>query len=228
MSSIKLMRAGVLASVALVAFVIGLLVVEARPSTARAADAQSNDSWANREYLSPEFPYGPELFPFDRDVSNAGATLEPGEGASCAPTGATVWLDLYSDRYGTVVLTSVDVTYNPVVAVFKFADNQQFLPSPPGGNMIEVACDTAVGPTRVEASVIPGDHLFIQVGGVAGSQGTLRLHGECVCAPPNDQLETAADVYIDAYQPQVKLDQSTERATLQTDEQRVCGDVGAT
>ena len=207
------------------------LIVAFRDAPARralAASAPENDRFEGRTHWYPAFPSGTDVFPLDATQSTDGATLESGETAPCAPIGATVWFEYTADRDGTVTLDTTGSSFDTVLAAYTFTGD--FLPSPPGGGLSPITCDdnSAGVQSRLSFPITRGQQYLIQAGGRGGASGELRVHAECACAPPNDLLVNAIEFGFDPSVPTARSEISTGRATLEPEETRPCGNIGAT
>ncbi len=196
-----------------------------------------NDNFDSPGMIWPQWsPPGATTLPWDGGQATAGATLEPGESAPCGNIGATVWFLYEPDHLGTLEITTTGSDFDTILAVYTTGNG--FLPSPPGGNLNAVACnDDAGGATARVSFPLSGpsqfyawERYYIQVGGKGGATGNLRLHIECnpACPPSNDDWSRAAHPYVDAYTPSMTLFADTTHATLEADEPRPCGAIGAT
>lgn len=195
-----------------------------------AADPPGNDDWQFKAPLVPPLsPPGPNSLPFDGTQSTAGATLEPGEGAPCASIAGSVWYELYAETGGTVTIDTFGSDYDTVLAVY--VPGIEFIPSPPGGGLTNVACndDSGGAQARVTFSMAQYTSYFIQVAS-KGAGGMLRIHAECTpaCPPPNDNQNMPLYAYVDVYNPLWAARLDTRAATLEPDEPRPCGGIGNT
>jgi hypothetical protein len=150
-----------------------------------------NDNQANPEPLAIGTPI--------TGTFNFGATEEAGEPLVCngSPYGKTVWYRVHVPDAGTLTLQAISDTHDSVLAVY------------PAGSHTMLGCNddgsSAVGPSRVDLGVGPGDY-DVQVGGygrgVSASDGDFNVSadfhrgfdadGDGVYAPPvggdcNDQ-----------------------------------------
>ena len=212
--------------------VLGVVSEPARsPATAAPALAPPpNDNWDGRLHWQPNWESGADTFPVAIDTTNVEATLQPGESAQCAPIGATIWYEWWPERSGTLTVDTAGSTINTVLAIYTQGSQAELIPSPPGGNLAAVACDdNALGlQSRVSVGVSPGKPIWIQVGGVNGEQGAIRVNATCVCPPPNDRYDSPGDLYVDEITSERRVSTSTAYATTQPDEPRPCGNIGAT
>jgi len=232
----SLVKASLLFGVA--ALAVTLLAAARDTSAGRALAAPAaqqpftNDNFAAPGLvLGPPSPPGASILPWDGAQTTVGATLEPGESAPCAPIGATVWFYYQPDHPGTLEVSTAGSDFDTVLAVYTIGGG--FLPSPPGGNLVNVACnDDAPGGVTSLASVslTPYTGYYIQAGGKDGAAGDLRLQLRCnpACPPSNDSITNATRVWVDAYAPQQIWRVDTRTATLDPEEPRPCGNVGAT
>jgi hypothetical protein len=189
-----------------------------------------NDNWEGRLYWETNWETGEDTFPLTINTTNFDASLQAGETAPCASTGATIWYEWWPDRTGTLTIDTAGSAIDTVLAVYQQGDATEVIPSPPGGNITTVACDdNALGlQSRVSIDVSPGRPLWIQVGGVGGQQGAIRINATCACAPPNDNYDIPGDLYVDEYMNERLATASTTYATTQPGEPRACGNIGAT
>ncbi len=213
------------------AIALGLLIAH-RDDAARAQQPPPYDGFNQRDSWGWDYETGTDTFPLDGTYQTAGATLEPSEGASCAPIAATVWMEWYGDRDGTLTITARGDGLRAVVAVYELDPGGDFIPSPPGGNLISLACGAAVTSGGAATVTLDADRdrpHYIQVG-TTGGTGDIRVTATCACAPANDDEDRAWDrsIYLDAWQPSARRTVDTSHATLQPGEPRPCGDIGAT
>jgi hypothetical protein len=199
-----------------------------RAPAAHAADPPGNDNF-NRGTDIRQTEFGDAL-PYDASQSTAGATLEDGESAPCAATGATVWYAYRPEQPGTITITTAGSDFDTVLTVYTATG---FVPSPPGQNLVSAGCDDNSGGGQTSAltlAVTPSEQYFIQIGGKAGATGQLELHAACdpACKPGNDDLAMSTYTYLDAYRPAVEYRADTTAATLEPGESRACGNAGAT
>jgi hypothetical protein len=199
---------------------------------AHAQSTPANDAFANPAIVGPGFspPGAGNPLPWDGAQSTEGATLEAGETAPCGPTGATVWYVLQTGTTGNVEVTADGSDFDTILAVYTTGDG--FLPSPPGANLNNVACndDTAGVTSSLSFTMSRGSQYYIQVGGKQGATGNLRLHFACnpECPPPNDDFFTPGYLYVDAFTTTQTARAATVAATVQSGEQSPCGNIGKT
>ena len=203
------------------------------PAPVRAQEYLYYDNFGNARYIEPDWSTGEtDALPYDVALATAGATLEEGETAPCAPIGATVWFKWYADREGTLEISTAGSSFNTVLAVYTVDFSGDFLPSPPGARLRPIACDDdgAGQQSAVRFPLVQGQEYIIQVGGYAGATGDLRLRADCnpACPPPNDRFDYKHGIYVNAYQPVMRLAANTRAATLDPGEPRPCGNIGAT
>lgn len=199
----------------------------------RAQEYLYYDTFGNARYIEPDWAAGSQdALPYDVTLATAGATLEEGETAPCAPIGATVWFKWYADREGTLEISTAGSSFNTVLAVYTVDFSGDFLPSPPGARLRPIACDDdgAGQQSAVRFPLVQGQEYIIQVGGYAGATGDLRFRADCnpACPPPNDRFDYKHGIYVNAYQPVMRLAANTRAATLDPNEPRPCGNIGAT
>jgi hypothetical protein len=160
-------------------------------------------------------------------VDTTNATLEADEPTCVSGGAATVWY-FYTPRVSNdLVIDTAGSDFSTFVAVYRITD---MVPSPPGGSLEAIACTGSAGAqARLEfrASTGRGDYA-IQVGGVGGETGRLRVHVVCSpggCAPPNDDIRTATRV---SGTPYVQNGIDTIAAGVELAEPLPCGSVGRT
>jgi hypothetical protein len=157
--------------------------------------------------------------------STVGATLEAGESAPCGDIGATVWYSFSVPRDTGIVVDTTGSDFATIVAAYTLTD---FVPSPPGGSLANVACGASDGErARITFNALAGERYYLQFGGAAGATGTLSLRVACepACRPPNDDVLIALSV---SPLPSAAVQADTQRATLEPGEQQPCGNIGAT
>lgn len=225
-------------SLAAAALLAATLLVTARDTSAgRALAAPAADlPFTNDNFSAPGFVMPPpsppdaSILPWDGSQTTVGATLEPGESAPCGAIGATVWYYYQPDHAGTLEISTAGSNFDTILAVYTIGNG--FLPSPPGGNLNNVACnDDAGGPTSfVSFPLTQWAQYYIQVGGKGGAAGNLRLHMQCnpACPPSNDDFAGAQGVWVDAFNPKGTWRVDTRAATVESGEPRPCGNIGAT
>jgi hypothetical protein len=198
------------------------------PSAYAQASRPPNDDFLYASELQAPFsPPASDALPVSLSQITAGATLEPGETAPCAPIGASVWFQFRADRAETIVVDTAGSDFDTVLAAYLMTD---FVPSPPGGGVQALACDDNAlgGQSRIALGVEPGKVYYVQASGKGGTTGTLRINADCqpACPPSNDNAEAAAglDVYAFPYRDA----RSTSAATTEAGEPRGCADIGAT
>lgn len=204
----------------------------AQPAAAAQAAAPENDNFERRAaFVPPISPPWLVNLPFEGTQDARGATLEPGEGSPCASISSSVWYGFYPDTGGSIVVDTIGSDYDTAVAVYTFDPNGNFIPSPPGGNLLALDCsDNASGAqSRVRFEAQQYREYFIQIGSV-GSAGTLRINAKCdpACPPRNDDREYIEYIGLDVYQPAISARVDTTAATTQADEPRSCGNAGKT
>ncbi|MBI2723619.1 MAG: hypothetical protein HYX50_01015 [Chloroflexi bacterium] len=173
---------------------------------------------------------GGDQLPFEQSVSTAGATLEQGEAAPCAATGATVWYSFRPQVAGTVYVTTAGSSFDTVLYA---ATATGFVPSPPGQNLAGLACDdNGAGGTQAALSFpyVPNEQYFIQAGGKAGASGDLKIRLECrpACPPQNDNFGNSLGFGLDGYQQDSRWHADTTAATLEPGEPAACGNMTKT
>lgn len=140
--------------------------------------------------------FSPPFGGFESVIETAGATLEPGE-PTCVPDGgATVWYVYHPESSGNLLVDTAGSDFATFVAVYRIT---AMAPSPPGGSLEELACTGGAGSqAQIEFTARTGEGGYaIQVGGVGGETGTLRLRVSCDpgdCPPPNDEIALAARI----------------------------------
>jgi hypothetical protein len=194
-----------------------LVVMPLRDGGGIAAAAPHNDDFNRSTLIDPHLPV---------TQSTAGATLEAGETAPCAEVGSTVWFYFVPSTGGTFEVDASGSDFATVVTVFTM---ENFVPSPPGGSLTPVACGATTAESsgvRLAFAAAAGRMYSIQVGGVSGATGNLHLELRCtpVCPPPNDDVQSALTIMGLDFRHEI----STGGATLEPDEPRPCGDIGAT
>ncbi len=155
-----------------------------------------------------------------------GATLEPDEPQPCIAIGATVWFLYVAPTTSKVTADTSGSDYDTAVAIYRI---DGFVPSPPGGSLSMIVCTDDGQPQKqavLTASVETGRLYAIQVGGVGGATGMLRIVIDCVpfCAAENDRALTPATVHQLPYRDAP----DTATATLDPGEPQPCGEIGAT
>jgi hypothetical protein len=185
----------------------------------------SNDNFDRSAVV--ELRSSPSGVQYENLVDTANATLEAGE-PMCVPGGAATAWYFYAPRVSNdLVIDTAGSDFSTFVAVYRITD---MVPSPPGGSLEQIACAGNAGAqARLEfkASTGRGDYA-IQVGGVGGETGRLRVHVACSpggCAPPNDDIRTATRVSDTPY---VQNGIDTMAAGVEADEPLPCGNVGKT
>lgn len=156
----------------------------------------------------------------------AGATLEPNEPQPCVPIGATVWYLYYAPMTTKLTIDTTGSDYDTAAAIYHI-DN--FVPSPPGGSLSLIVCTDDGLPQKqavLTADVEAGRTYAIQIGGVGGATGLLKILIDCVpfCPPENDSSSTPAHVSQLPYED----NPDTSGATLDPGEPADCGDMKRT
>jgi hypothetical protein len=197
-----------------------------------AAQQPSHDMFANRDfwYADQYSNNAADLFPLDRTYSTAGATLEEGESAPCAPIGSSIWLAYSADRAGRVDLTVEGNGFDAIVAVYEWDLAGDFIPSPPGADLISLGCDeeSSGQAAAISIALTPGREYVVQIGSRAAG-GDVRVRATCAgCAPPNDNFDRQHNLYLDPWQPEANRTTNTTDATREPGEPSPCGDIGAT
>lgn len=215
----------------------GLAARPHAPSTANAvtltqASAPDNDDFNRPWFFTPPIsPPWQASLPFDGTQDTRGATLEPGEGAPCASISSSLWYKLQAETNGRIEIDTIGSDYDTVLAVYTYDPNGDFIPSPPGSNLLALDCnDNASGAqSRVRFDITQYSEYFVQVGAV-GAPGTMRIHAQCspACPPRNDNRESAEYIDVSVYQPVYASRTDTTAATMQPGEPRSCGNTGAT
>ena len=196
------------------------------------ASPPDNDNFDRRAYFVPPIsPPWSATLPFEGTQDARGATLQEGEGSPCAAISSSVWYGYYAEGGGNVVIDTIGSDYDTALAVYAFDPSDDFLPSPPGGNMRSLACsdNDAGAQSRVQFQAEPFTEYFIQFGAV-GDAGTLRINARCEpsCPPRNDNRDYAEYVDVNVYQPSMEWRVDTKGATTEDGEPRSCGNAGAT
>jgi hypothetical protein len=127
-------------------------------------------------------------FPFTDTRSNAGATTEAGEPAPCGSIAATMWYSYTNTRPNPVVVDAVTCTNtatDTVLSAYKVTGGACTF-----AGFVNVACnDDFCGnglQSSIEFTADPGASYKIQVGGFAGSTGSITLNvtgTEQLCPP---------------------------------------------
>ena len=162
-------------------------------------------------------------------VDTSGATLEPGE-PTCVPDGgATVWYIYHPGVTGNLLVDTGGSGFSTFVSVYRITD---MVPSPPGGSLEEITCAGGSGSqAQVEFPARTGEGGYaIQVGGVGGEAGRLRLRISCipdVCPPPNDEIASVARDWV-SEMPYLHNGIDTSAASVEPGEPLPCGDIGRT
>jgi hypothetical protein len=174
----------------------------------------------NDSAASPMWASVPDYLPFGSSFDTRGATTDAGEPLDCGNMGRTVWYALTSSVHATVAFDTSGSDFDAAIAVY--GQTEAF--SPPGGSSQRIACG-AGNNGRVQFEVQPNTTVYLQVGGVGGAGGNLQVHGDCIpaCPPRNDNIASAFDFgwsFVD--------ERDTRGATLEQNEPRPCGDIGAT
>ena len=217
---------------AAIAGVAALLSIDA-PARAPSAQAQQfgyPDNFSSKDAWWPDEVTGTDTFPLTRAYNTADATLEPGESAPCAAIGHTLWFSWHADRPGTLDLDTNGSGFATVLAVYTYDFDGNITPSPPGAQLAPVACsaDNDGERARLSIEVTPGREYLVQVGGVDGASGDMRLNATCACPPPNDRIGTPGYLYLDAYEPVSVSTVNTERAGIDPGEPTSCGNMTRT
>lgn len=207
-------------------------VTPAEAVTLTQAAPPANDNFEQRAYFTgPISPPWSATLPFEGTQDARGATLEASEGSPCASISSSVWYGFRADTGGSIVIDTFGSDYDTAVAVYTFDPNGDFIPSPPGGNLLALDCnDNASGAqSRVRFGAQQYTDYFIQIGAV-GNAGTLRINARCdpACPPRNDNRENLEYIGLDVYQPSFSTRVDTTAATTQADEPRSCGNTGNT
>jgi len=144
--------------------------------------AKGNDDFADAVVI-------PEPLPYSNEQDTEGATLEVGEPQPpCAPTGRTVWYSYTPGSDATLAAETLGYPFDTVLAVYS-GDNLETLTS--------VGCDNpgAVPAwSEVVFSAKAGETYYLQVGGYAGSAGSLSLNFREVLTKHNDDFADAVAV----------------------------------
>jgi len=112
--------------------------------------------------------------PFTTTLSAACATSQVNEPRPCASIGSTVWYSFTASASGTLQADTIGSDYDTALALYTGADL---------AHLSSVACDDDSGPglvSLVTFAAVSGTTYRFQVGGFAGSTGTLHLQ----LAPP--------------------------------------------
>jgi hypothetical protein len=109
--------------------------------------------------------------PFTAELDTSGATLEPGEFQPCGDIGRTVWFHLHSRGIEEITVTASTEGNDFPTAIAVWTG----VPSPPNG-FAPTDCTTE---GSVSFALPPNTPMFVQVGGVDGAGGNLRLHLTC-------------------------------------------------
>ena len=171
-----------------------------------------------------------DLFPLDRTYSTAGATLEQGESAPCAPITSSIWIAYSADRAGRLDVAVAGSGFDATVTLYEWDLTGDLIPSPPGADLIPIACAEQASGAEATASmnIAPGREYLVQLGSRAGG-GDVRVRATCAgCAPPNDNFQSQHYLYVDQWQPEARRTVDTTAATTEPGEQQPCGQIGAT
>jgi len=211
----------VLTSVALSAAFVAVNYGDGR---AQAVPPPHNDFAGSRPVT---LSFSPPFGGYEDIVETGGATLEPGE-PTCVPDGgATIWYIYHPGVTGNLLVDTGGSGFSTFVSVYRITD---MVPSPPGGSLEEITCAGLSGSqAQVEFTARTGEGGYaIQVGGVRGETGRLRLRISCipgVCPPPNDEIGTVARV---SEMPYLENGINTSAASVEPGEPLLCGDIGKT
>jgi hypothetical protein len=120
--------------------------------------------------------------PFTDTKSNVGATTETGEPAPCGSIAATMWYSYTNSRPNPVSVSATTCTSSPtdtVLAAYKVTGAACAF-----AGFVNVACnDDFCGDgfqSSIQFTADPGANYKIQVGGFAGSTGTITTNIDCV------------------------------------------------
>jgi hypothetical protein len=201
-------------------------------AAAPAAQQPNFDMFANRDfwYADQYSNQASDIFPLHRTYSTGGATLEPGESAPCAPIASSIWVAYSADRAGRLDITIDGSGFDATVAAYEWDLAGDFIPSPPGADLIPIDCteETPGQSAGVSINLTQGREYVVQIGGRAGG-GDVRVEATCTgCAPPNDFFDRQHYLSVDAWQPEARRTVETTNATLQPGEQQPCAGIGAT
>jgi hypothetical protein len=209
----------------LVAVALATAILAASHDDGRAQGVTpSNDNFDRSKPI--ELGMSPPFGGYDDVASTAGATLEQDE-PTCVPDGgATVWYIYHPQVSANLVVDTIGSDFSAFVSVYRITD---MVPSPPGGSLEEITCTGGLGAQgRLEFTARTGQGGYaIQVGGVGGETGTLRLRVSCEsgCPPPNDEIGTAPLLY---QLPFLENGVNTTEAGTEGGEPQPCGNIGKT
>jgi hypothetical protein len=179
-----------------------------------ASAAPANDNFSGAVTVSS--------VPFSDARDTAGAGVESSEPApSCAPSaGATAWYHMTLPAITRVALSTFGSKFDSTLAVYRGTDL---------ATLIEVACnddaqDVGSLQSRLSFTAKQTTDYFIQVGGVGGASGSMKL-AATENGAPNDNFTDAVDVT----NPPFSHALSTANATVEQGEPSQCtAQVGAT
>lgn len=164
---------------------------------------------------------------YEDTVHTGGATLEEGE-PTCVPDGdASVWYVYVSSVTSDLVVDTSGSDFATFVSVYRLTN---FYPSPPGGSLDEIACSGGAGSqAQLEFTARSMQGVYaIQVGGVGGETGRLRLRVACKlggCPPGNDEIAVAP---VLSHLPFLENGIDTLAARTEEGEPSPCGNIGKT
>jgi hypothetical protein len=185
-----------------------------------------NDDFADYRLvaLASISPLGAEALDYTDTVDTTGATVEPGEPECLPGDGASVWYLFYPEATTDFLVDTTGSDFATTVGVYRITD---FVPSPPGGSLDEVACSGGAGSQAVIS--FPGrtgSGYAIRIAGVDAATGIVQLRVGCVesCPARNDNIADAPQLYEVPFRDAL----NTLGATTEPGEPLDCGNIGRT
>lgn len=179
-----------------------------------AAAAVNNDNYADAVNILAT--------PFSSSRNTAGASTEFAEQTWCSDIGATLWYRYTATTSTTLVIATDGSNFDTVIVVYRGGPETEF------HQLYAVGCDNNGGEgttSRLQIDVWAGGTYYIQAGGYSGATGQLKIGVNALesssSSPNNDNFASAESVLLTSTQ-------ETHGATLETDEPRPCGAIGAT